>query len=114
MGETLIGSPNAKVFEAMEEEHCYSRDSNMEWTTGNYGITTTPKVEWGFVVTPGDSTRKLEALGACSALSSLQDWPQEQMLLDAIKAGKKGSGVVIKMKLKERKNEQTTLLSAII
>jgi hypothetical protein len=34
----------------MEAEHCNSKDSKMEFTTGNYNITTCPQKEWAFAV----------------------------------------------------------------
>ena len=36
----------------MEAEHCTSADSQDEFTTSNYGIKTTPEVEWHAVVDP--------------------------------------------------------------
>ena len=50
--EGKIGPPSIKVFEAMEAEHTQSADSLDAFTTGNYGVTTTPKTEWAFVVYP--------------------------------------------------------------
>jgi ADP-ribose pyrophosphatase len=50
--EKKIGPPNPKVREAMEREHTGEVDSHDDFTTGNYGVTTTPEVEWLFVVDP--------------------------------------------------------------
>lgn len=50
--DSLVGMPDPRVFEEMEKEHCRSVDSNETWTTDNYGISTTPKIEWFFVVSP--------------------------------------------------------------
>ena len=36
----------------MEQDHCGKPDSHIEFTTGNYGVTTTSAVEWHFVVNP--------------------------------------------------------------
>ncbi|CAK0793558.1 unnamed protein product, partial [Prorocentrum cordatum] len=47
--EDLIGSPDPRVERAMMREHCNADDSRIEWTTENYGITTTPEIEWHFV-----------------------------------------------------------------
>eukprot|EP00959_Pyramimonas_sp_CCMP1952_P090559 1895783-Pyramimonas_sp.AAC.1 len=33
----------------MMREHCDAEDSAVEWTTQNYGVTTTPEIEWHFV-----------------------------------------------------------------
>jgi hypothetical protein len=50
--EAKIGPLNPKVRETMESEHTTSSDSLEEFTAGNYGVTTTPKQEWLFVVEP--------------------------------------------------------------
>merc|ERR1719350_2401272 len=68
--EALIGSPNPNVRKAMHTEHCEEKYSSEEWTTGNYGIKTTPRTEWEFIVTP-DS----EVTG--------KTWPSEQTLIAA-------------------------------
>lgn len=51
--EDLIGDPNPRVFQTMKREHTREKDSQIKWTTGNYGVTTTPEIEWHFVA--GDS-----------------------------------------------------------
>ena len=50
--ESLIGLPTPNLRMAMEAEHCASADSQDEFTTSNYGIMTTPEVEWHAVVDP--------------------------------------------------------------
>ena len=50
--EKKIGTPNPKIFQAMEGEHTASEDSADEFTTSNYLVTTTPQLEWAFVVAP--------------------------------------------------------------
>jgi len=50
--EAQIGPPEAHVASAMEREHTTAADSRDEFTTGNYGVTTTPQIEWGFVAEP--------------------------------------------------------------
>ena len=50
--EKQIGPPEAHVKAAMEREHTAAADSLDEFTTGNYGVTTTPQIEWWFVVEP--------------------------------------------------------------
>jgi hypothetical protein len=46
--ESKIGSPEPRVFEAMEREHTDQKDSETTFITSNY----TPKQEWWFVATP--------------------------------------------------------------
>ena len=65
--EGKIGAPDPKVQEAMEREHTASEDSHDEFHTGNYRVTTTPKVEWLFVATPDAHTDR---------------WPVEEALSD--------------------------------
>ncbi|KAK3271455.1 hypothetical protein CYMTET_20194 [Cymbomonas tetramitiformis] len=50
----VLGTPSVvpSLEENMRREHFACADSVIEFTTGNYGITTTPKLEWEFVVTP--------------------------------------------------------------
>ena len=50
--EVLIGTPNPKVLEGLETEHCRRRNADTEFTTPNYNVTTTPRLEWEFVVCP--------------------------------------------------------------
>ena len=52
--EAKIGSPDPMVFDAMQREHQFSSDSRDFFTTGNYGVTTTPFIEWNFVAAPHD------------------------------------------------------------
>ena len=58
--EQLVGSPAVDVLDAMRQEHCESADSTEPFTEPTYGVTTTPRVEWYFVVDP---TAALDALG---------------------------------------------------
>eukprot|EP00966_Prymnesium_polylepis_P162300 3751053-Prymnesium_polylepis.1 len=62
--EAKISPPRPKVREAMAAEHTTSSDSLDRFTTGNYGVTTTPQIEWWFVT---DSERD-------------EEWPQEEKL----------------------------------
>ena len=48
--EAQIGPPEAHVLSAMEREHTAAADSLIEFTTPDYGVTTTPRLEWWFVV----------------------------------------------------------------
>ena len=57
-----------EVREAMEAEHTKAADSHDEFTTGNYGVTTTAVIEWQFVADP-------EREGLM--------WPVEEKLRDA-------------------------------
>ena len=50
--EAKIGPPNPKVRAAMVSEHTAAADSQDEFTTGNYCVTTTPQLEWWFVTEP--------------------------------------------------------------
>ena len=63
--EGVVGAPDPNLREAMENEHTQGHESTKEFTTGNYGVTTTSAKEWAFVVDdalPGDL--KLAAEGA--------------------------------------------------
>ena len=72
--EKLLGSPSANLVGAMKREHCYASDSRVEFTTPNYGVTTTCETEWYFVADPDEG---LELLG-------LSAWPIEtQIAADA-------------------------------
>jgi hypothetical protein len=44
------GMPSFQFEQAMEGEHCTSKDSTTTFTTGNYHITTFPLKEWKYVV----------------------------------------------------------------
>jgi hypothetical protein len=52
--EELIGTPNPKMMQGMQAEHCLRGNSRTEFTTDNYNVTTTPATEWEFVVEPKD------------------------------------------------------------
>ncbi|CAK0862588.1 unnamed protein product [Prorocentrum cordatum] len=72
--EERIGSPSADIPRAMVDDHCSRCDSQTEWETGNYGITTTSQVEWLLVLQDlfdqlsGDGSK----LGASDTV--LQEW----------------------------------------
>ena len=70
--EAKIGAPNPSVETAMTGEHTQSADSKEEFTTGNYGVTTTPEIEWLFVVEPQQREE-----GEHSS-----PWPKEEKLRD--------------------------------
>jgi hypothetical protein len=44
------GAPHLEFEGAMEAEHCSKAGCDVEFTTSNYSITTTPQREWRFVV----------------------------------------------------------------
>ena len=55
----------------MAAEHQKRPDSSIEFTTGNYGVTTTSTLEWLFVVEPTAST--LTRMGRDSWASEAED-----------------------------------------
>jgi len=48
----LVGLPEVPISNSMHREHCESADSLVEFITSNYKISTTPRIEWYFVVDP--------------------------------------------------------------
>ena len=71
--EQMVGPPSPHLRMAMKQEHCNSADSNDSFESTNYGTTTTPAVEFAFVVHP--------ELGPASA--GVTSWPQETKLPDS-------------------------------
>jgi len=69
--EAIVGAPLPRVREAMAAEHTQQPDSHLEFTTENYGITTTSAIEWAFVA----ESRSHDA------------WPVEAKLVLARKPG---------------------------
>ena len=53
--EAKIGPPRPKIEEGMKAEHTAASDSHDYFTTDNYGVATTPQLEWQFVADPGAS-----------------------------------------------------------
>lgn len=53
--EAKIGAPDPRVLIGMEREHLREADSQDEFTTDNYVLTTTPETEYSFVAYPSDS-----------------------------------------------------------
>ena len=47
--EPRIGLPSVQIMNTMIQEHCDSCDSTKQWTSGNYGISTTPRTEFRLV-----------------------------------------------------------------
>ena len=50
--EARIGAPDPKIYESMAREHTREADSLNEFEADNYGVMTTPRVEWWFVAEP--------------------------------------------------------------
>ena len=48
--EGVVGAPDPHLLETMKNEHTEGHDATREFTTGNYGLTTTSAKEWSFVV----------------------------------------------------------------
>ena len=44
-----LGAPRPNIAEGIKKEHTESADADIEFTTGNYGITTTPRIEYQLV-----------------------------------------------------------------
>ena len=55
--EQRIGTPNPRIEEGMETEHCRRGNCETRFTTSNYNLTTWPKLEWEFVVAPKEGVR---------------------------------------------------------
>ena len=68
--EAVIGIPNPRIREGMETEHCRRGNSQTDFTSSNYNVTTRPATEWEFVVAPREGvgyphTPKDKSLWAC-------------------------------------------------
>ena len=79
--EGHVGQPSPSLRVAMEAEHCESEDSHDDLTTGNYGITTKPIIEWYAVVDPAGGLLKLK----------LDAYPAETQNIDD--EGRRGPGL---------------------
>jgi hypothetical protein len=64
-----IGSPNLDFETSMRAEHCVKAGCDVPFTTTNYGISTTPHLEWLYIV----GTEQLEEI---DALDSSGEWYQ--------------------------------------
>ena len=60
--EAAIGAPDPMINSAMEREHTHGPDAADTFTTSNYLVSTTPRIEWQFVAEP----------------EQLAEWPVEQ------------------------------------
>lgn len=65
--EKLLGPPSPQLATAVMREHCSAADSDVEFTTANYGVTTTSRVEFFFVVDPENGLE----------LTGRKSWPAE-------------------------------------
>ena len=70
--EAKIGSPDPRIWPAMEREHTGSEDSTAPFTVSNYGTRTCPSIEWRFVTVGG-------ALDEMTGKA----WPREETVPDA-------------------------------
>jgi len=82
--EVRIGSPSPRVLEQMADEHCNEVDSEIPWTTGNYGITTTSKLEFLLV-----AWEIIDELHSERADSYPQEWRDAVAKLARMKDSKK-------------------------
>ena len=56
----VCGPPDADIEKGMREEHTARPDSKEEFTTPNYGITTTPHTEWKLMFEGGSGSVKVQ------------------------------------------------------
>jgi hypothetical protein len=67
----VCGTPDADIEKGMREEHTQREDSHDEFSTPNYGITTSPAKEWALVLEGGSGCAKVEGKeGSVSATST--------------------------------------------
>ena len=87
---SIVGPPKPNLMQAMEAEHVQAANSKDEWTTGNYGITTSPETEWFFVTDP-DSRRP---------------WPKETINCDNAEHGRKVRSMEELQRIKDELNKR--------
>jgi len=66
----LCGPPDADIEKGMREEHTMLPGSDVEFSTPNYGLTTTPAKEWALVVEGGSGCEKAEGKADCVIVTS--------------------------------------------
>ena len=66
----ILGPISADPMEGMRREHCNEKDSEDDFTTNNYGVTTTPEKEYWFVADPDNH------------LKQFGQWPTEKKLVE--------------------------------
>ena len=77
--EGVIGPPGAKVRAEIENEHTLAADSDLFYTSSNYVVKTTPRIEWWYVVEP--TPQRLAGLSRSNkAYRDLTKWPEEDNL----------------------------------
>ena len=84
--EALVGMPSPNLRLAMRAEHCGAADSALEFTTNNYGVTTTSTIEWWAVVDPATGRKELK----------LEEYPSETFGIDEER--KRGSTGLVPLK----------------
>ena len=107
--EKIIGPPSADVLEAMRTEHCKSVDSEIEFTTKNYELTTTSATEWRFVAEPQASDTWPVEENIKRALREETQGTASRASQDLLATGAKPRAVVPVAELEARmqtKNEQ--------
>lgn len=74
-----VGSPSLDFLHSMEAEHCRKGGCDAQFTTGNYGITTTARREWEIVMGAEEPTEEECKFGrVLHKLSELQQLPLAQ------------------------------------
>ena len=56
----MCGEPDADIEKGMREEHTMLPGSDVEFSTPNYGLTTTPSKEWALVLEGGSGCAAVE------------------------------------------------------
>jgi len=94
--DASIGPPSPNLPEAMAFEHCRCADSDGQFETSNYGVSTTSHIEYLFVTDAADevpraahaaSMRDLSKAATCAAAAAAthaarRAWPEESKLRD--------------------------------
>ncbi len=74
------GSPHPDFYKAMEFEHCSKGGCDMQFTTGNYHITTTPKTEWRIII---DMDSSIADMRHNRRIPDIKIMAQSKLALDA-------------------------------
>jgi hypothetical protein len=59
---TIVGEPNSDLQEGVRLEHMESKDSDEEFSTGNYGLTTTPSMEYNLAMGGGEGLERVQVM----------------------------------------------------
>jgi hypothetical protein len=59
---TIVGQPNPDLQEGVRLEHMESKDSAEEFSTGNYGLTTTPSTEYNLAMGGGGGLERVQVM----------------------------------------------------